>query len=406
MKSAWDKRSFELTLPRTQKRRRQKADSITSEVTRGSSDSCNPAVAIAMSLQALRYRRGSLQILNQLLLPHQTLYEEISSVRQGWEAIRSMKVRGAPAIAIIGCLSLAVELHNKGNEELSLGNLEIFVLDSLSYLISARPTAVNMARAAQELGHFVQQEAKHEGTTPESLRESVINWAEALLDKDLEDNKSIGEHGACHLLQRVGQDKVRVLTHCNTGSLATAGYGTALGIIRSLHGMGRLEHVYCTETRPYNQGARLTAYELVYEQVPSTLIADSMASLAMKEKKISAVIVGADRVVANGDTANKVGTYQLAIAARYHGIPFYVAAPSTSCDLQLKHGGQIVIEERPSQELTDINAVRIAAPGIGVWNPAFDVTPHELITGGIVTEFGVFPPAELQAALTREAYKV
>ncbi|XP_039200612.1 methylthioribose-1-phosphate isomerase isoform X3 [Crotalus tigris] len=331
MKAAWDKRSFELTLPRTQKRRRQKADSITSEVTRGSSDSCNAAVAIAMSLQALRYRRGSLQILNQLLLPHQTLYEEISSVRQGWEAIRSMKVRGAPAIAIIGCLSLAVELHNKGNEELSLGNLEIFVLDSLSYLISARPTAVNMARAAQELGHFVQQEAKHEDTTPESLRESVINWAEALLDKDLEDNKSIGEHGACHLLQRVGQDKVRVLTHCNTGSLATAGYGTALGIIRSLHGMGRLEHVYCTETRPYNQGARLTAYELVYEQVPSTLIADSMASLAMKEKKIS---------------------------------------------------------------------------GIGVWNPAFDVTPHELITGGIVTEFGVFPPAELQAALTREAYKV
>ncbi|KAM3834976.1 methylthioribose-1-phosphate isomerase [Vipera latastei] len=359
-----------------------------------------------MSLEALRYRRGSLQILNQLLLPHQTLYEEISSVRQGWEAIRSMKVRGAPAIAIIGCLSLAVELHNKGNEVLSLGKLEIFVLDSLSYLISARPTAVNMARAAQELGHFVQQEAKREGTTPESLQESVINWAEALLDKDLEDNKSIGEHGACHLLQQAGQDKVRVLTHCNTGSLATAGYGTALGIIRSLHVMGRLEHVYCTETRPYNQGARLTAYELVYEQVPSTLIADSMASLAMKEKKISAVIVGADRVVANGDTANKVGTYQLAIAARYHGIPFYVAAPSTSCDLQLKHGGQIVIEERPSQELTDINAVRIAAPGIGVWNPAFDVTPHELITGGIVTEFGVFPPAELQAALTRKMYKV
>uniref|UniRef100_A0A8C6Y424 Methylthioribose-1-phosphate isomerase n=1 Tax=Naja naja TaxID=35670 RepID=A0A8C6Y424_NAJNA len=358
-----------------------------------------------MSLEALRYRRGSLQILNQLLLPHQTLYEEISSVRQGWEAIRSMKVRGAPAIAIIGCLSLAVELYNKRNEEPSLGNLETFVLDSLSYLISARPTAVNMARAAQELEHFVQQEAKHEGTTPESLRESVINWAEALLDKDLEDNKSIGEHGACHLLQHVGQDKVRVLTHCNTGSLATAGYGTALGIIRSLHARGCLEHVYCTETRPYNQGARLTAYELVYEQVPSTLIADSMASLAMKEKKITAVIVGADRVVANGDTANKVGTYQLAIAARYHGIPFYVAAPSTSCDLQLKHGGQIVIEQRPSQELTDINAVRIAAPGIGVWNPAFDVTPHELITGGIVTEFGVFPPAELQAALTRECIK-
>nr|XP_020648814.1 methylthioribose-1-phosphate isomerase [Pogona vitticeps] len=359
----------------------------------------------AMSLEAIRYRRGSLQILNQLLLPQQSLYEEIGNVRQGWEAIRAMKVRGAPAIAIVGCLSLAVELHDKRSAEESVGNLERFVLDSLNYLVSARPTAVNMARAAQELGCFVQQEAKREGATAKSLCESVINWAEAMLDKDLKDNRNIGDHGAHHLLQQVRQDKVIVLTHCNTGSLATAGYGTALGIIRSLHAMGRLDHVYCTETRPYNQGARLTAYELVYEQIPATLIADSMASVAMKEKKISAIFVGADRVVANGDTANKVGTYQLAIAAKHHGIPFYVAAPSTSCDLSLEHGGQIIIEERPSQELTDISGVRVAAPGIGVWNPAFDVTPHNLITGGIVTEFGVFAPSELQAALTQTVNK-
>ncbi|XP_008104502.1 methylthioribose-1-phosphate isomerase isoform X2 [Anolis carolinensis] len=341
-----------------------------------------------MSLEAIRYRRGSLEILNQLLLPQQSLYEAVGSVRQGWEAIRSMKVRGAPAIAIIGCLSLAVELHNKTTTEESVDNLETFVLDSLSYLVSARPTAVNMAQAAQELGRIVRQEAKREGSTVESLREKVICWAEAMLDQDLKDNRSIGDHGALHLLQQVGQDKVIVLTHCNTGSLATAGYGTAL------------------ETRPYNQGARLTAYELVYEEIPATLIADSMVSMAMKEKKISAVIVGADRVVANGDTANKVGTYQLAIAAKHHGIPFYVAAPSTSCDLSLEHGGQIIIEERPSQELTDINGVRVAAPGIGVWNPAFDVTPHDLITGGIVTELGVFAPTELLAALTRRANKV
>ncbi|XP_061492731.1 methylthioribose-1-phosphate isomerase isoform X2 [Rhineura floridana] len=316
------------------------------------------------------------------------------------------EVRGAPAIAIVGCLSLAVELYAKGNVEQTVSNLEKFVLDSLCYLVSARPTAVNMARAAQDLGHFVCQEAKREGTTAESLRESVISWAEAMLDKDLKDNRSIGEHGACHLLQQVGQGNVTVLTHCNTGSLATAGYGTALGVIRSLHTMGRLERVYCTETRPYNQGARLTAYELVYEQIPATLITDSMAAVAMKEKKISAVFVGADRVVANGDTANKVGTYQLAIAAKHHGIPFYVAAPSTSCDLSLEHGGQIIIEERPSQELTDINGVRVAAPAIGVWNPAFDVTPHDLITGGIVTEFGVCAPAELQAVLTQAVKKV
>ncbi|XP_066477317.1 methylthioribose-1-phosphate isomerase [Tiliqua scincoides] len=358
-----------------------------------------------MSLQAIRYRRGSLQILNQLLLPQQSLYEEISSVRQGWEAIRAMKVRGAPAIAIVGCLSLAVELHNKGSSEQSVSDLEHWVLDSLSYLVSARPTAVNMARAAQELGHFVRQEAKCKEATAKRLQESVISWAEAMLEKDLKDNRSIGDHGAQHLLQQVGPGKVTVLTHCNTGSLATSGYGTALGVIRSLHAMGCLEHVYCTETRPYNQGARLTAYELVYEQIPATLIADSMASVTMKEKKVSAVFVGADRVVANGDTANKVGTYQLAIAAKYHGIPFYVAAPSTSCDLSLKHGRQIVIEERPSQELTDVNGVRVAAPGIGVWNPAFDVCPHDLITGGIVTEFGVFAPAELQAALTQASNK-
>ncbi|XP_015282605.1 PREDICTED: methylthioribose-1-phosphate isomerase [Gekko japonicus] len=359
-----------------------------------------------MSLEAIRYRRGSLQILNQLLLPQQSLYEDVGNVRQGWEAIRAMKVRGAPAIAIVGCLSLAVELHSQGNAEASVSKMESFVLESLDYLVSARPTAVNMARAAQELGCFVRQEAKREGVTAESLQESVISWAEAMLDKDLKDNRSIGEHGARHLLQRVGQDKVVVLTHCNTGSLATAGYGTALGIIHSLHAMGHLEHVYCTETRPYNQGARLTAYELVYEQVPATLIADSMASVTMKEKKVSAVFVGADRVVANGDTANKVGTYQLAIAAKHHGIPFYVAAPRTSCDLSLQHGGQIAIEERPSQELTDINGVRVAAPGIGVWNPAFDVTPHDLITGGIVTELGVFAAAELQAALTRAESQV
>lgn len=171
-------------------------------------------------------------------------------------------------------------------------------------------------------------------------------------------------------------------------------------MIRSLHTLGRLDHAFCTETRPYNQGARLTAFELVYERIPATLIADSMAAAAMAHRGVSAVIVGADRVVANGDTANKVGTYQLAIAAKHHGIPFYVAAPSSSCDLHLETGRDIIIEERPGRELTDVNGVRIAAPGIEVWNPAFDVTPHNLITGGIITELGVFAPEELRAALS------
>lgn len=197
--------------------------------------------------------------------------------------------------------------------------------------------------------------------------------------------------------------------------------------------MGRLEHTFCTETRPYNQGARLTAFELVYEQIPATLITDSMAAAAMAHQGVSgqwaghggagmpwasiarfvtsltllrppAVVVGADRVVANGDTANKIGTYQLAIVAKHHGVPFYVAAPSSSCDLHLETGKEIVIEERPSQELTDLNGVRIAAQGIRVWNPAFDVTPHELITGGIITELGVFAPEELRAALSASLF--
>ncbi|XP_078541646.1 methylthioribose-1-phosphate isomerase [Lissotriton helveticus] len=352
-----------------------------------------------MALESLRYRRGSLEVLNQLLLPRASVYENVTNVQQGWDAIRSMKVRGAPAIAIVGCLSLAVELHHSHKREKD--DLVAFILESLAYLVTSRPTAVNMARAATELTAFVKQEAEKPDATSESIRNSVIQWAEDMLTKDIGDNRQIGEHGANHILQNVPNQDIVILTHCNTGSLATAGYGTALGVVRSLHAAGRLAHVYCTETRPYNQGARLTAYELVYEKIPSTLVADSMASLAMKEKAVSAVIVGADRVVANGDTANKVGTYQLAIAAKHHGIPFYVAAPSTSCDLSLEEGDKIVIEERPGQELTDVNGVRIAAPGIGVWNPAFDVTPAALITGGIITELGVFSPQELRSSLTK-----
>ncbi|XP_067829176.1 methylthioribose-1-phosphate isomerase [Heptranchias perlo] len=350
-----------------------------------------------MSLEAVKYRRGSLQILNQLLLPQRSRYEEIGSVQGGWEAIREMKVRGAPAIAIVGCLSLAVELHRC--EKRDKDELATFAVESLDYLVTSRPTAVNMARAAGELSDFILTEVKQPDSSAESFKENLLSRLEAMLEKDIRDNKSIGNHGAKHILSKAKTDKVTILTHCNAGSLATAGYGTALGVIRSLWLTGRLEHVYCTETRPYNQGARLTAYELVYEKIPATLITDSMVSMAMKEKGISAVVVGADRIVANGDTANKIGTYQLAIAAHHHGIPFYVAAPSTSCDLTLEGGEQIVIEERPGEELTDINGVRIAAPGIGVWNPAFDVTPHSLITAGIVTEFGVHSPQELRKVL-------
>uniref|UniRef100_A0A3B3RIJ9 Methylthioribose-1-phosphate isomerase 1 n=1 Tax=Paramormyrops kingsleyae TaxID=1676925 RepID=A0A3B3RIJ9_9TELE len=324
-----------------------------------------------MTLEAIRYRAGSLQILNQLLLPHESVYDEIRTVQDGYDAIKAMKVRGAPAIAIVGCLSLAVELRAGagGDDPVS------FIRESLSYLTSARPTAVNMGRAARELMEFAVNESMEK--PPDQLRERYPG-------------------------PRSGQPRDTANIDGVNGRVSGVPFtlASSAGVVRSLHALGRLKRLYCTETRPYNQGARLTAYEAVAEGMPATLITDSMAALTMRQQGVTAVVVGADRVVANGDTANKVGTYQLAIAAKHHGIPFYVAAPSTSCDLSMETGRDIVIEERPPEELTSINGNPIAAPGIEVWNPAFDVTPHQLITGGIITELGVFLPSELQAALT------
>uniref|UniRef100_A0A3Q2GRX2 Methylthioribose-1-phosphate isomerase 1 n=1 Tax=Cyprinodon variegatus TaxID=28743 RepID=A0A3Q2GRX2_CYPVA len=323
-----------------------------------------------MTLEAIRYRSGSLQILNQLLLPHQTVYEDIRSVQNAYQAIKSMKVRGAPAIAIVGCLSLAVELRAGAGGD----DPVTFIRESLCHLTSARPTAVNMGRAARELMEFAENESMEKNS--EQLRESVISWIEDMLERDVNDNRKIGNYGAQHILSGVPRDSVTILTHCNTGSLATAGYGTA-----SL----------CVFLRSQRESLLRSSL---------TTASHFSASLLNPFVPPSAVVVGADRVVANGDTANKVGTYQLAIAAKHHGIPFYVAAPSTSCDLSLESGRDIIIEVRPPEELTSINGVPIAAPGVEVWNPAFDVTPHQLITGGIITELGVFLPSELQAALT------
>ena len=297
-----------------------------------------------------------------------------------------LQVRGAPAIAIVGSLSVAAELRRTSFSDAA--SLEKFVTDKFSYLKTARPTAVNIAQAAEI---FSQRAAEVGEEGVGKAKEILVRELEAMLAEDVKVNRSIGRHGAEHIISRACQGgRVSVLTHCNTGSLATAGYGTALGVIRSLWEVGRLEHVYCTETRPYNQGARLTAYELVYEKIPSTLICDSMAAALMRRKNVSAVIVGADRVVSNGDTANKIGTYQLALVAKSHGVPFYVASPNSTIDFSLASGEDIVIEERPEEEMACIGGQRIAANGIHCWNPAFDVTPASLITGGIVTERGVF----------------
>ncbi|XP_063413386.1 methylthioribose-1-phosphate isomerase-like [Mytilus trossulus] len=356
-----------------------------------------------MTLEAIRYTSGSLMLLDQLLLPNKSEYIQIKNTEDGWNAIKKMQIRGAPAIAVAGCLSLAVELIPK--QFSNVKELVDFVVTKLEYLVTSRPTAVNMLDAAKLYTARMTEYAKQPDLTPDVIKNKIVTEIEQMLEDDVNVNKRMGQYGGEDILSGLGNSSATILTHCNTGSLATAGYGTALGVVRYLQSKQKLDHVYCTETRPYNQGARLTAYEIVYEKMPGTLICDSMVAMLMKKNKISAVIVGADRVVANGDAANKIGTYQIAIVAKHHGVPFYVACPSTTYDDTLPDGDHIVIEERPHGEMTSVNGTRIAAPGIGCWNPAFDVTPGELITGGIITEFGVFKPSELQQKIRQAKSK-
>lgn len=338
----------------------------------------------------------------------------------------------------MAALALAVELEAKRDGTDHKDETAKYINKRLDYLMGSRPTAVDLSNAIKLLQQKTTDEVSSSTTQdPASVRQRYIETAEKILADDYETNLQIGRYGAEYLrrqempiLTPIHADdelryfttsppgtqgapdmkyrKLSVLTHCNTGSLATSGHGTALGIIRSLHKMNYLEHAYCTETRPYNQGSRLTAFELCFEHIPATLITDSMAGALFARKKasqnIAAVIVGADRVARNGDTANKIGTYGLAVLARFHGIKFVVAAPTTSIDLLTESGGQIRIEDRAKHELTQITGavvneadgkvdvsrtarVAIADQKIDVWNPAFDVTPYELIDA-IITEKG------------------
>ncbi|XP_042418528.1 methylthioribose-1-phosphate isomerase-like [Zingiber officinale] len=346
--------------------------------------------APAGTLQSICYERGSLRLLDQTRLPLETVYLDIKDSTDGWNAIRDMVVRGAPAIAIAAALSLAVEIFNlafSGKPE----DAASFIFKKLEYLVSSRPTAVNLSDAAEKLRSLILKTAET-ADKADTIFQAYIDAAETMLVDDVAANEAIGFHGASHLRSHLENlQKISVLTHCNTGSLATAGYGTALGVIRALQTEGWLKKAFCTETRPFNQGSRLTAFELVHEQIPATLIADSAAAALMKAGRVNAVVVGADRIAANGDTANKIGTYSLALSAYHHGIRFYVAAPITSIDLSISSGEQIVIEERSEKELLHSDGGRgkqVAASGISVWNPAFDVTPARLITA-IITEKGV-----------------
>ncbi|KAF6809385.1 S-methyl-5-thioribose-1-phosphate isomerase [Colletotrichum sojae] len=358
-------------------------------------------------LQAVKYTRGRLEVLDQLRLPHEFHYDQVSTSEEAFDCIKSMRVRGAPAIAIVAALAHAVELHNGSCTASSAQDTVSYIDSRLDYLKESRPTAVDLTNAINQLKATIRSAPQDDS---KSIIAAYIQEAENILQKDLQTNLSIGDHGAQWLKDTVNaspESKISVLTHCNTGSLATSGHGTALGIIRTLFSQQLLQHAFCTETRPYNQGSRLTAFELVYEKIPSTLVTDSMAAALFALKKepmnIAAVIVGADRVVRNGDTANKIGTYQLAVLAKHHGVKFVVAAPTTSIDLETETGAGIKIEERKSEELTQISGAVVQSDGtvditqtarvatadqrINVWNPAFDVTPHDLIDA-IVTEKG------------------
>ena len=348
----------------------------------------------APTLEAIRYTRGSLQLLDQLLLPGSTVFLPIPDFVTCWTAIKDMNVRGAPAIAIAAALVLAVELDKAKATLATPSAVASFVVENMDYLCTSRPTAVNLGEAVERLkalANGLASASAESGVTGAAAAEAVIAECESMLASDVAANRAIGGFGADALCAAVGKPEgapIRVLTHCNTGSLATAGYGTALGVVRSLRESNRLEHIYCNETRPYNQGARLTAYEIAFEKMPGTLICDSAAAALMAQGKVDAVVVGADRVADNGDTANKIGTYNLAVSCAYHGIPFFVAAPISTLDPSTATGGDIVIEDRPAAEITHSLGTRVAAEGIDVWNPSFDVTPGTLITG-IITEKGV-----------------
>jgi methylthioribose-1-phosphate isomerase len=319
---------------------------------------------------------GKVRFLDQTRLPQEEVWIETADYRRLAEAIRRLEVRGAPLIGIAAAYGLALAaLESTADDDLGmLADLRA----AADTLRSTRPTAVNLSWALDRVLAAV----KDAGCI-DDIRKKAIDSARAIHEEDIAGNQRIGEYGA-QLIPAGG----RVLTHCNAGSLATGGYGTALGVLRSAWADGRLAHVTATETRPLLQGARLTAWELREAGIPFTLIPDSAAGQAMRRGQVGAVVVGADRIAANGDVANKIGTYQLAVLARENGVPFYVAAPTSTIDLGIPDGDHIPIEERSADEVRSVRGTPIAPDGVEAANPAFDVTPNTYVTA-IITENGI-----------------
>lgn len=325
-------------------------------------------------VRAMVWRDDALELLDQRLLPGLLTYQRLTTVAEVAQAIRDMVVRGAPAIGVTAAYGVVLAAQARYRE--STEQWQLLITEDIATLAAARPTAVNLSWALQRMESVI---TAWRGDPVARL----LAEAEAIHAEDIAANQRMGELGAA-LLQQCGA----VLTHCNTGSLATGGYGTALGVIRRGYASGLIERVYADETRPWLQGSRLTAWELVQDGIPVTLLADGAAAALMQRGGIGWAIVGSDRIAANGDVANKIGTYSLAIAAHFHGVRFMVVAPTATIDMSIASGAEIPIEQRAAEELLTLGGQPIAAVGTAVWNPSFDVTPAALVDA-LVTERGV-----------------
>jgi methylthioribose-1-phosphate isomerase len=330
------------------------------------------------AVETLRWRDDHLEMIDQRVLPARFEYLSYGSAAEVAEGIRSMVVRGAPAIGCAAAYGVALEslLLQQTNHDAFIAGME----SGFAVLAASRPTAVNLFWALKRM-RGVWEANKHSAV--DKIVDRLLVEAHEISAEDIRINRAMGAYGAALL-----PDGARVLTHCNAGALATAGHGTALGVIRSAVEAGKRISVIADETRPFLQGARLTAWEMVQENIPVTLITDNMAGHLMSRGEVDAVVVGTDRVAANGDVANKIGTYMVAVLAQRHGIPFYVACPLSTIDLSIPNGAAIPIEERAADEVTGFRESQWAAQGVQVRNPAFDVTPAELVTG-LITEKGV-----------------
>jgi methylthioribose-1-phosphate isomerase len=329
-------------------------------------------------IKTLEWTDAGVRFIDQTKLPTEEIYVTCTTYQQVAEAIKTMVVRGAPAIGVAAAMGIALGVRDAKAE--TVAEITPQFEQICEVMGATRPTAVNLFWAIRRMQ---QKFAQLQGRPVAEIKREIVDEACRMHVEDIAANEAMGKHGAV-LLPTSGS----VLTHCNAGALCSAGYGTALGVIRAAIESGKKIHVFADETRPFLQGSRLTAWELMKDDIPTTLISDNMAGAIMRQGKIDAVVVGADRIAANGDVANKIGTYTVAVLAKEHRIPFYVAAPTSTLDLETPDGSKIPIEQRASTEVTHLAGKQIAPDGVAVENPAFDVTPHEYVTA-IITERGV-----------------